>query len=65
MRTLFVLICSLALAFAASGAQEEKKKEKPAPKKQPQTTHAAQPGARPKAVGPHQRCAPTAATLSG
>jgi hypothetical protein len=55
MKTLLVLICSLALALAASGAQEEKKKEKPAPKKQPQTTQAAQTGARPKAVGPHQQ----------
>lgn len=55
MRTLFVLICSLAFALAASGAQEEKKKEKSAPKKQLQTTHAAQPGARAKAVAPHQQ----------
>jgi Putative peptidoglycan binding domain len=41
MRTFFVLICSLALAFAAGGAEEKKKEEKPAPKK-PQTQEAAQ-----------------------
>jgi Putative peptidoglycan binding domain len=33
MKTLLVLICSLALAFAASGAQEKKKEQKPSPKK--------------------------------
>ncbi len=33
MRIFLVLICSLALAFAASGAQEQKKEKKPAPKK--------------------------------
>src|SRR5260370_3496694 len=33
MRTFLVLICSLALAFAVGGAQEENKSKKPAPKK--------------------------------
>jgi hypothetical protein len=33
MRIFLVLICSLALAFAANGAQEQKKEKKPAPKK--------------------------------
>ncbi len=33
MRTLLAFICSVALAFAANGAQEKKKQEKPAPKK--------------------------------
>jgi hypothetical protein len=57
MRTLLVLICSLALAFAAPGAQEEKKKEaKPAPKKPAQATQVAKPKASgPKAGGPHQQ----------
>jgi hypothetical protein len=57
MRTLLVLICSLALAFAATGAQEEKKKEaKPAPKKPAQATQVAKPKASgPKAGGPHQQ----------
>jgi Putative peptidoglycan binding domain len=56
MRTLFVLICSLALAFAASGAQEKKKEEKTTPKKKPETTQAAKPrGSAPKAGGPHQQ----------
>jgi hypothetical protein len=44
MRILFVLICSLALAFAAGGAQEKKKEEKkPAPKKQAQAGQVSQP----------------------
>jgi hypothetical protein len=56
MRTLVVLVCSLALAFAAIGAQAEKKKEtKPAPKKPAQATQGAKPGGgRPKASGPRQ-----------
>jgi hypothetical protein len=56
MRTLVVLVCSLALAFAAIGAQQEKKKEaKPAPKKPAQATQRAKPGGgAPKAGGPHQ-----------
>lgn len=60
MRTLLVLICSLALAFAASGAQEKKKEQKSAPKKQVQTAKGAKqrgggakPGG-PKVGGPHQ-----------
>src|SRR6266566_4544278 len=50
MRILLVLICSLALACLAGGAQEEKKENKPAPKKgQAQTvqhagTHGGSPG---------------------
>lgn len=51
MRTLLVLICSLALTFSATGAQEKKKEEKSPPKKQPQTTQAAKPGGAPKAAG--------------
>jgi hypothetical protein len=44
MRILFVLMCSLALAFAAGGAQEKKKEEKkPAPKKQAQAGQVSQP----------------------
>ncbi len=42
MRTLLALICSLALACIAAGAEEKKNEEKPAPKK-PQTREAAQP----------------------
>jgi hypothetical protein len=50
MRIFLVLICSLALAFAASGAQEQKKEKKPAPKKAaPPTAHVSQPKG--KAVG--------------
>jgi hypothetical protein len=41
MRTLLVLICSLALAFSASSAQEKKKEEKPAAKKPAQTAQGA------------------------
>ncbi len=37
MRIFLVLICSLALAFAAGGAQEENKSKKPAKKKQTQS----------------------------
>ena len=55
MRTLLVLICGVAIALVASGAQE-KKKEKPAPKKPAQTTQVAKPkGGGPKAGGPHQQ----------
>ncbi len=60
MRTFLVFICSIALAFAASGAQEKKKEEKPAPKKPAQTAQGAQQrgvskqGA-PKAGGQHQQ----------
>jgi len=56
MRILFALICSFALAFAASGAQEKKKEQKPAPKKQQQAAQGA--GARaggPKGGAPHQQ----------
>jgi hypothetical protein len=57
MRTLLVLVCSLALAFATTGAQQEKKKEeKPAPKKPAQATQVAKPtGGGPKAGGPRQQ----------
>ena len=48
MRTLLVLICSLALGFGASGAQEKKKEEKPAPKKPAQTAQGAAPRGGPK-----------------
>jgi hypothetical protein len=51
MRTFLVLICSLALAFSASGAQEKKKEEKSPPKKQPQTTQTGKPSGSPKAAG--------------
>src|SRR6266566_3429033 len=56
MRTFLVLICSLALAFAAGGAQEENKSKKPAKKKQTQSAqHAAAPSGGPKkAKGPQQ-----------
>src|SRR6266487_6376474 len=49
MRTFLVLICSLALACAAGGAQDKNKSKKPAPKKsQAQSTqHAAAPGGGP------------------
>jgi Putative peptidoglycan binding domain len=56
MRTFLVLMCSLALALVATGAQEKKKEQKPAPKKQAQTTQGAKPKAGgPKAGGPHQQ----------
>src|SRR6266496_4188694 len=56
MRTFLVLICSLALAFAAGGAQEENKSKKPAKKKQTQSAqHAAAPSGGPqKAKGLQQ-----------
>jgi hypothetical protein len=48
MRIFLVLICSLALAFAAGGAQEENKSKKPAKKKQAQSAqHAAAPSGGP------------------
>ncbi|HZR06685.1 MAG TPA: peptidoglycan-binding protein [Candidatus Udaeobacter sp.] len=49
MRTLLVLVCSLALAFGASGAQEKKKEQKPAPKRPAQTAQGA-----PQRGGPKQ-----------
>jgi hypothetical protein len=56
MRTFLVLMCSLALALVATGAQEKKKEQKPAPKKPAQTTQVAKPkGGAPKAGGPHQQ----------
>jgi hypothetical protein len=56
MRTLLVLICSIAIALVASGAQEKKKEEKPAPKKPAQPTQVAKPkGGGPKAGGPQQQ----------
>ena len=57
MRIFLVLICSLALAFAVGGAQEENKSKKPAPKKkQAQSAqHAAAPSGGPqKAKGSQQ-----------
>jgi Putative peptidoglycan binding domain len=42
MKTLLVLICSLALAFAASGAQEKKKEQKPSSKKPAQAAQRAE-----------------------
>src|SRR6266700_687019 len=56
MRTFLVLICSLALAFAAGGAQEENKSKKPAKKKQTQSAqHTAAPSGGPqKTKGPQQ-----------
>jgi hypothetical protein len=48
MRIFLVLICSLALAFAAGGAQEENKSKKPAKKKQAQSAqHTAAPSGGP------------------
>ena len=48
MRIFLVLICSLALAFAAGGAQEENKSKKPAKKKQTQSAqHTAAPSGGP------------------
>jgi hypothetical protein len=60
MRTFLVLVCSLALAFAASGAQEKKKVQKPAPKKQVQTAQGTAQQAAPKrgaskGAGVHQQ----------
>jgi len=52
MRTFLVLMCSIALAFTAIGAQEKKKDEKPAPKKPAQTTQGAQQRGGPKQVPP-------------
>src|SRR5260370_21131357 len=53
MRIFLVLICSLALACVAGGAQEEKKENKPAPKKkQAQTVqHAGPHGGSPGGAG--------------
>jgi Putative peptidoglycan binding domain len=56
MRTFLVLICSLALALVATGAQEKKKEQKSAPKKPAQTTQVGKPkGGAAKAGGPHQQ----------
>src|SRR5216117_748257 len=56
MRTFLVLICSLALAFAAGGAQEENKSKKPAKKKQTQSAqHAAAPSGGPQKTKGSQR----------
>src|SRR6266581_8054239 len=61
MRILLVLICSLALACLAGGAQEEKKENKPAPKKgQAQTVqHAGTHGGSPGGGGPQFQKAKT------
>jgi Putative peptidoglycan binding domain len=48
MKALLVLICSLALAFAASGAQEKKKEQKPSPKKPAQAAQRAEQRGSPK-----------------
>jgi hypothetical protein len=63
MRIFFALVCSLAIAFAASGAQEKKKEEKPAAKKPAQAAQGAgQRGASkraaPKAGGQQQTTVP-------
>jgi Putative peptidoglycan binding domain len=56
MRRFLVLICSIAIASAASGAQEKKKGQKPAPKKPTQATQAAKPKTGgPKVGGQHQQ----------
>jgi Putative peptidoglycan binding domain len=55
MKIFLVLLCSLALAFVANGAQEKKKEEKPAPKKQAQTTQVAKPSGTAKAGRPNQQ----------
>ena len=55
MKTSLVLICSVALALAAIGAQEKKKEDKSPPKKQPQAAQAAKRrGTGPKAGGPQR-----------
>jgi hypothetical protein len=61
MRIFLVLICSLALACVAGGAQEEKKENKPAPKKkQAQTVQHAEPhGGSPGGGGPQFQKAKT------
>jgi len=61
MRMFLVLICSLALACVAGGAQEEKKENKPAPKKkQAQTVqHAGPHGGSPGGGGPQFQKAKT------
>ena len=61
MRIFLVLICSLALACVAGGAQEEKKENKPAPKKkQAQTVqHAGPHGGSPGGGGPQFQKAKT------
>jgi|SRR5215831_5769088 len=64
MRTFLVFICSLALACAAGGAQDENKSKKQAPKKnQAQSTQraATQGGGPQKTKGPQQATAPHAA----
>jgi len=56
MRIFLVLICSLALAFAAGGAQEENKSKKPAKKKQTQSAqHTAAPSGGPQKTKGSQR----------
>jgi hypothetical protein len=48
MRIILVLVCSLALACVAAGAQKEQKEAKPAPnKKQAQAGHVSQPAGKP------------------
>jgi hypothetical protein len=66
MRTFLVLICSLALACAAGGAQEKNKSKNTAPKKkQAQSTQHAAPRARPAGGGPHKINGPQSGAQSG
>lgn len=65
MRTLLVLLCNLALAFAASGAQEKKKEEKPAPKKPAHTAQGAQQRGGPKQAAPKGGGQPQQTNVSG
>jgi hypothetical protein len=66
MRIFFALMCSLAIAFAASAAQEKKKEQKPAAKKPAQSAQGAEQRggpkrAAPKAGGPQQTNVPQSA----
>src|SRR6266487_3551573 len=66
MRTFLVLICSLALAFAAGGAQEENKSKKPAKKKQTQSAqHAAAPSGGPQKTKGSQQLATQGGQIAG
>jgi hypothetical protein len=67
MRIFLVLICSLALAFAAGGAQEENKSKKPAPKKkQAQSAqHAATPSSGPQKTKGSQQVTTTGGHAAG
>jgi putative peptidoglycan binding protein len=52
MRTLFVILCSLALVFAVNGAEENKKEQKSAPKKPAQAQGAQVRGGGARQAGP-------------